>query len=285
MFYIIIFGHGVVSAMAFKINKIGSLIYLTIPRFSDTGIVKHCFTTRQGGVSKGIYAFLNTSPFKDEPLEVTNRNLDIICSAIGVDYKKLIMSKQVHGDNVLVVDEQFLKKKTSDETSVAGYDALVTNLPSIPLITFFADCVPIFLLDPVNKVIGLVHSGWRGTALHIVEKTVEKMKKLYNTNTKDLLAAIGPSIERDCFEVGEDTVEIFKKSFSYYDRIIYKNNSGNYTIDLWAANRIMLIESGVSTENITESQMCTKCNKDLFFSHRRDKGKNGSMSAIMELDY
>jgi len=284
-FYIIILELGVVNVMAFKVNKMDDLIYLTIPQFSNTGIVKHCFTTRQGGVSKGIYASLNTSPYKDEPMEVTNKNLDIICSAIGVDYRKLIMSKQVHGNNVLVVDEKFLKTKSSDEKPNVGYDALITNLPNIPLMTFYADCVPIFLLDPINKAIGLVHSGWRGTALHILEKTIEKMKRLYNTKSEELLAAIGPSIERDCFEVGEDTVEIFKKSFSCHEHIIYKNSRGKYIIDLWAANRRMLIESGVPIDNITESQMCTKCNKELFFSHRRDKGKNGSMSAIMELSY
>lgn len=270
--------------MAFKINKAGNLIYLTVPEFSDTGIVRHCFTTKQGGVSKGIYASLNTSPFKDEPKEVTNKNLDIVCSSIGVDYTKLVMSKQVHGDNVLVVDENFLKAKSSNNQPSQGYDALITDLPEIPLMTFYADCVPIFLLDPVNKVIGLVHSGWRGTALHIVEKTVEKMKKIYNTKPEHLLAAIGPSIERDCFEVDGDTAEIFRNSFNNYDEIALMKGNGKYLIDLWLANKKMLLESGVRQQNINESQMCTRCNRELFFSHRRDKGRNGSMSAIMELN-
>ena len=271
--------------MAFKINRQGNLIYLTVPEFSDTGIVRHCFTTKQGGVSKGIYASLNTSPFKDEPIEVTNKNLDIVCSAIGVDYRKLVMSKQVHGDNVLVVDENFLKVKSSNNQPSQGYDALITNLPKVPLMTFYADCVPIFLLDPVNKAIGLVHSGWRSTVLHIVQKTIEKMKNVYNTNPEHLLAAIGPSIERDCFEVDEDTVEKFRDSFNDYNDIIFPKENGKYLIDLWLANKKLLLESGVMQERINESKMCTRCNSELFFSHRRDKGRNGSMSAIMELIY
>ncbi|SHI62712.1 conserved hypothetical protein [Lutispora thermophila DSM 19022] len=271
--------------MAFEINKSGNLIYLTIPEFSNTGIVRHCFTTKQGGVSKGIYASLNTSPFKDEPIEVTNKNLDLVCSAIGIDYKKLIMSKQVHGDNVLIVDENFLKKKSSHDQPIQGYDALVTNLPNVPLMTFYADCVPIYLLDPVNKAIGLVHSGWRSTVLHIVKKTIEKMKMIYNTKPEDLLAAIGPSIEKDCFEVDEDAAEMFRRNFSNHSDIVFDKSSGKYLIDLWAANRKLLLESGVRQYNINESRMCTKCNDDLFFSYRRNKGRNGSMSAIMGLYY
>lgn len=271
--------------MAFKINNAGNLIYLTIPEFSNMGIVRHCFTTKQGGVSEGIYASLNTSPFKDEPIGVTNKNLDLVCSAIGIDYKKLIMSRQVHGDNVLVVDENFLKIKLPHNQACQGYDALITNLPNVPLITFYADCVPIYLLDPVDKAIGLVHSGWRGTALHIVKKTIEKMKMLYNTKPDDLLAAIGPSIEKDCFEVDEDAAEIFKRSFYNHSDIVFEKSTGKFLIDLWAANKSLLLESGVRQHNINESRMCTKCNDELFFSHRRDRGRNGSMSAIMELCY
>lgn len=151
--------------------------------------------------------------------------------------------------------------------------------------TFYADCVPIYLLDPVNKAIGLVHSGWRSTVLHIVKKTIEKMKMIYNTKPEDLLAAIGPSIEKDCFEVDEDAAEMFRRNFSNHSDIVFDKSSGKYLIDLWAANRKLLLESGVRQYNINESRMCTKCNDDLFFSYRRNKGRNGSMSAIMGLYY
>ncbi|HCJ57530.1 peptidoglycan editing factor PgeF [Lutispora sp.] len=266
--------------MAFKVNKIGTLIYLTIPAFTDTGIVRHCFTTRQGGASEGLYASLNTSPYKNEPAEITNKNLDIICSAIGIDSKKLVMTKQTHGADVRVVNEGSIQNKP-----VNGYDALITNLPNIPLITFYADCVPIFLLDPVNKAIGLVHSGWRGTTLHIAERTLEKMKAYYGTKPENCLAAIGPSIERDCFEIGEDTAEIFKQSFEGYDSIVFPKKNGKYLADLWSANMQMLIKAGMKKELITESKMCTKCNSGLFYSYRRDNGQSGSLSAIMELNY
>lgn len=271
--------------MAFEINRIENLVYLTIPSFSGTGMVRHCFTTRKGGVSEGQYASLNTSPFKDEPRKITKKNLDIVCSAIGVDYKRLIMSKQTHGDQIKVVDEVFLSHKPNGNDTISGYDALITNLPGIPLMTFYADCVPIYILDPVNKAIGLVHSGWRSTVLHIGEKTLEKMRLQYGTRPEDCLTAIGPSIEKDCFEIGEDVAEIFSQSFNGYEDIVFIKENGKYMADLWSANRQMLIKAGVKKENITESEMCTKCNGELFFSHRRDKGQNGSMSAIMELSF
>lgn len=271
--------------MAFEINKIEKLVYLTIPSFSNLGMVRHCFTTRQGGVSKGRYASLNTSPFKDESLEITNKNLDIVCSAIGVDYKRLVMTRQTHSDNIMVVDEDFMHNKASDNENVLGYDALITNLPHIPLITFYADCVPIYLLDPVNKAIGLVHSGWRGTTLHIGEKTLNKMRIQYGTRPEDCLAAIGPSIEKDCFEISEGTAEIFRQSFQNYDNIIFPEANGKFLVDLWSVNEQILVRAGVRPKNITLSEMCTRCNSELFYSYRRDKGQNGSMSAIMELDY
>lgn len=271
--------------MAFKINKMGNLIYLTIPSFTDTGMVRHCFTTRQGGVSQGLYAALNTSPYKEEPIETTNKNLDIICRAIGIDYKNLVMTDQTHSDNIKVVDEGFLYEKDYSNRELIGYDALITNLPHIPLITFYADCVPIYLLDPVNRAIGLVHSGWKGTTLHIGQKTLEKMRIHYGTRPENCLAAIGPSIEKDCFEIGEDTAEIFKQSFKDYHDIIFPKDNGKYLVDLWNVNMQMLIRTGVKQENITESKMCTKCNAELLYSYRRDKGQSGSLSAIMELNY
>lgn len=268
--------------MGFKINEKGSLTYLTIPEFSSTGLVKHCFTTRRGGVSESQYSSLNTSPFKTDSLVNVNKNLDIVCSNIGIDYRKLIMTKQIHEDAIKVIDDENQGEKLSNNV-MEGFDAMITNKSGIPLITFYADCVPIYILDPVNKAIGLVHSGWRSTALHIGAKTLRKMKELYGTKSEECLAAIGPSIEKDCFEVGEDTAEAFRQSFKHCSNIIFSKGNGKYNIDLWECNKEMLIDEGVKPQNITISGLCTKCNEELFFSHRRDKGKTGSLSAIMEL--
>lgn len=269
--------------MGFKINEKGSLVYLTIPDFSRIGLVKHCFTTRRGGVSEGQYSSLNTSPFKTDFLVNVYKNLGIVCSSIGIDYRKLIMAKQIHGDNVKVVDNENKGKVLSNNNDIKGFDAMITNKPGIPLITFYADCVPIYILDPMNRAIGLIHSGWRSTVLHIGAKTLSKMKDLYGTKPEECLAAIGPSIEKDCFEVGEDTAEAFRKSFKHCSNIIFSKGNGKYNIDLWECNKEMLIDEGVKPQNITISGLCTKCNEELFFSHRRDEGKTGSLSAIMEL--
>ena len=163
------------------------------------------------------------------------------------------------------------------------FDALLTNKPGIPLITFYADCVPIYILDPINKAIGLVHSGWKSTILHIGVKTLRKMKDLYGTNPKECLAAIGPSIEKDCFEVGEGVAGAFKHVFTDCSNILFSKGNGKYNIDLWSCNIEMLINEGVKPRNITVSELCTKCNEELFFSYRRDIGNTGSLSAIMEL--
>ncbi len=246
-------------------------------------MVKHCFTTRKGGASKGIYDSLNTSLTKDDIRENVITNLDTVCSAIGIDYRKLVFSDQVHGDIIRVVTEADIGKGLTIESDIKHVDALITNVPGVPLITFYADCVPVFILDPVNKAVGLVHSGWKGTTLKIAVKTIEKMSEVYGTKPEDCLVGIGPSIEMNCFEIKEDTAQLFKQSFKNWELFLTKKDEEHYIADLWYAIKQMLMELGVKETNITISSLCTYCNQDLFFSHRRDKGRTGSLSAIIEL--
>jgi YfiH family protein len=269
--------------LSFKINKKDSLVYLTIPAFESTGMVKHCFTTRQGGVSEGIYSNLNTSLIKEDKRENVIENLNRVCSAIGIDYTKLVFSDQVHGDTVRVVTKADIGKGITETSDIKMVDALITNEVGVPIITFYADCVPVFILDPVHKAVGLAHSGWKGTTLKIAVKTLEKMAKEYGTKPEDCLIGIGPSIEKKCFEIREDAAVLFKQSFSYWQKFMEKVDEEHYIADLWLAVKLMLIEEGIKEENITTSGLCTYCNEELFFSHRRDKGKTGSLSAIIEL--
>lgn len=273
--------------MSFEINKTmidgRELVYLTIPEFSRSGLVKHCFTTRVGGVSTGIYSTLNTSLAKEDPRENVMKNLDSVCRAIDIDYTKLIRSDQVHEDVIRIVRKEDEGKGTSRPNDMKGVDALITNVPGVPLITFYADCVPIFILDPKNKAVGLVHSGWRGTVKKIGAKTLKKMKEAFGTEPEHCFAGIGPSIEKKCFEVGWDTASEFINRFGGKDIYMEKKDDGKYLVDLWRVNRDMLQEEGVPVENINISGFCTKCGSELFFSHRRDKGRTGSLSAIIEL--
>ncbi|OGO77693.1 MAG: hypothetical protein A2Y23_10275, partial [Clostridiales bacterium GWB2_37_7] len=267
----------------FKIHKNGELVYFTIPSFDKTEMVKHCFTTRQGGISRGIYYSLNTSLTKNDEREHVLVNLNRVCSVIGIDYKNLVFSNQVHGDEIRVVIEADKGKGITRESDIVNIDALITNVVGIPMITYYADCVPVFILDPIKKAVGLVHSGWKGTTQKIAVKTIEKMRQTYGTRPQDCLIGIGPSIEMQCFEIKEDTALLFKKSFSNRKAFMKQKDEEHYIVDLWLSVKLMLIELGVLEENISISGFCTCCNEDLFFSHRRDKGNTGSLSAIIEL--
>lgn len=268
---------------AFEVVNKEELVYLSIPAFERTGMVKHCFTTRVGGVSQGIYNSLNTSLVKEDSEENVRRNLELLCSAIDIDYTRLVHSKQTHEDNIRVVTEEDIGKGITVSSDIENTDGLMTNIPGIPLITFYADCVPLFFLDTKQKAIAVTHSGWKGTVLKIGAKTIKQMAEVYGTMPKDCLVGIGPSIEMDCFEVGPEVAQEFRNASANWAEFIKPFGYDKFKIDLWEINKQMLIEAGVPEENITISGYCTKCNEDLFFSYRRDKGRTGSLSAIMEL--
>lgn len=268
---------------AFRTIDKNGVVYLTIPAFEETGMVKHCFTTRLGGVSKGIYDSLNTSIIKEDPLENVRRNLDLVCSAVGIDYTRLVFSDQVHGDNIRVVTEADIGKGLTLPSDIEDADGLMTNVPGVPLITFYADCVSLFFLDTKNKAIAVTHSGWKGTVLKIGSKTIKQMGEVYGTKPEDCLVGIGPSIGPECFEVGPEVAEEFRNAFDNWAEFIEPYGKEKFKIDLWKANKLLLMKLGIPEGNITVSGMCTKCNEDMFFSYRRDNGRTGSLSAIMEL--
>lgn len=265
-----------IKSNVFQIHEQGKLMYLTIPQFDELNMVNHCFTTRLGGVSRGIFQSMNLSKTNGDELSNVEENYRRICEAIGVNSEDLVYSDQVHDTKIHCVTKENANQKLS------GIDGLITNEPNIPLVTFFADCVPLFFLDPREKVIALAHAGWRGTVGKIGKKVVDLMEDQYHSKREDIYAAIGPSIGACCFEVGEEVAEEFKKIFPKKE-IISKEINGKCYIDLWRANQITLLESDISQERITITDLCTKCNKDYFFSHRGHHGKRGTMAAIMEL--
>jgi YfiH family protein len=268
---------------AFRTVDKNGVVYLAIPDFEETGMVKHYFTTRLGGVSKGIYDSLNTSIIKEDPLENVRRNLDLVCSSIGIDYTRLVFSDQVHGDNIRVVTEADIGKGLTLPSDIEDADGLMTNVPGVPLITFYADCVSLFFLDTKKKAIAVTHSGWKGTVLKIGAKTIKQMGEVYGTKPEDCLVGIGPSIGPECFEVGPEVAEEFRNAFDNWAEFIEPFGKEKFKIDLWKANKLLLMKLGIPEENITVSGMCTKCKEDMFFSYRRDNGRTGSLSAIMEL--
>lgn len=257
----------------------GEVLYLSYPMLEETDIVKHGFSTRIGGVSQGIFSTMNLSFSRGDLDENVTENFRRMANAIGVDEQMLVKSVQTHTTNVHCVTEENRNEILHD------VDGLITNVPGVCLVTSYADCVPLFFVDPVNKVIALSHSGWRGTVGKIGQVTIEKMVAEYGTNPKDIKAAIGPSICQDCYEVSQDVILEFQKAFheKYWPSLFYQKENGKYQLDLWKANEIVMLEAGVQKENLAITNVCTNCNPEILFSHRASKGQRGGMAAFMAL--
>lgn len=269
--------------MPFIKRKDKDMIYYTIESFENTGLVKHGFSTRIGGLSSGDLDSLNLGVKKKDTWENIINNYKTFTKALDINIEDLVLTDQVHKDNIMEVYKEDRGKGLLRESDIVGIDGFITDKKDPALVTFYADCVPLFFLDPVNKAVGLTHSGWKGTVKKIGQKTVEKMIDSYGTDPKDILIAIGPSIGKCCFEVGSEVIEVVRGKFKDSGDYFYKKENGKYMLDLWKLNKDQFLEIGVKEENITVSNICTKCNKDIFFSHRGDKGKTGSLAAIMQL--
>ena len=266
-----------------KINKKDNLKYYTFENIEKTNIVKHCFSTKFGGVSTGVYESMNLA-FREDKRENVIKNYEIICNAIGVDYKNVVFSSQIHKDKVYKVTKDDIGKGLFKQSDINQYDALITNEKDVVLVTFYADCVSIFIVDPVNKAIGIAHSGWRGTVKEIGAKTVNKMIEEYKTNPKDLIVGIGPSIEKCCFQVAIDVVDVFRKELPFSKKYIFDDDEKDkYKIDLQGIIKQTMINKGVLEENIEISGLCTMCNSDIFFSHRAMGNDRGSLAGIINL--
>ena len=259
------------------------LIYYTIESFDKTELVNHGFSTRLGGVSDGDLNSLNLGVKKKDTEENILSNYKVFTKSLGIKMENLVLTDQVHEDKILEVDERDRGKGLSRESNINGIDGFVTNKKHVALVTFYADCVPLFFLDPVKKAIGLTHAGWKGTVKRIGQKTIKKMIQAYGTDPKDILIGIGPSIGKCCFEVGGEVIDVIEANFEGAEEYFYKKDNGKFMLDLWDINKDQFLEMGVLESNITVSNICTKCNKDTFFSHRGDNGKTGSLAAIMQL--
>lgn len=259
--------------------------YLEYPMLADTGVVRHGFSTRLGGVSRGCYDSLNLSFTRGDSAEHVRENFRRIAESIGVKCENMVFSQQTHTTNVRIVTEADRGAGMIRPLTYRDVDGLVTNIPDICLVTFYADCVPLFFVDPVKRVIGLSHSGWRGTVGKIGKVTVELMQKEYGCNPADIRAAIGPSICQDCYEVSEDVIEQFQKNFfeSDWKDLFYRKEDGKYQLNLWKANEIIFREAGITEEHIAVTNVCTHCNSDVLYSHRTTGDKRGNLAAFLSL--
>ena len=268
-----------------NVKEAGKVIYLTYPAFEKLEGIIHGFSTRLGGVSRGIYSSMNLSFTRGDEEEAVKENYRRIAQAIGFQTEDIVTSDQTHTANVRKVTEADRGKGITVPRDYQDVDGMVTNVPGLVLATFYADCVPLYFADPVKRVIGLSHSGWRGTVAKIGKVTVEKMKEEYGCHPEDILAAIGPSICQDCYEVSEDVIEEFKTAFAeeYQERLYYEKKNRKYQLNLWEANRLIFLEAGIPEANISMPGICTCCNPEFLFSHRASHGKRGNLAAFLGL--
>lgn len=259
--------------------------FLSFPILEKTGLVSQAFSTRLGGVSKGDFATMNFSFTRGDNREDVLENYRRMAAALGVDMNRMVLTWQTHTTNVRRVTAEDEGKGVVRDRDYRDVDGLITDIPGITLVTFFADCVPLYFLDPVHRAIGLSHSGWRGTVKRMGQVTVDAMKEAFGSRPEDIIACVGPSICKDCYEVGAEVAEEFCGAFdeTYHNAILLKKPDGKYQLDLWKANEIVLTEAGIRKENLAVTNICTYCNPDLLFSHRRSAERRGNLCAFLSL--
>ena len=245
---------------------------LRLPLLEECRGISHFFTTRQGGVSRGMaYGSMNPGLYTTDNPEAVRRNLAILAERIGLSVERIVMPHQTHEDRLLTIDADFLAKPMAEQRQrLEGVDGLVTAEPRVCVAVSTADCVPLLLYAPDQGVVAAVHAGWRGTVKGIAQKAVRQLQSEFGCDPSQVRAGIGPSISQAAFEVGEEVVEAFASAGMPLYRLMRRDpNYGKAHIDLWGANRWQLMEAGVAAGHIEVAGICTYSQWERFFSARR----------------
>lgn len=273
------------ESKSLNLHKKGDVLYFTFPLFDKAGGVKHAFSTRMGGVSKGVCASMSFGFSLGDDPEAVKKNYEIFCSAFGTDYKNVVLSQQTHTANIRIITKEDVGKGVFRERDYSDIDGLVTAESGIVLVTQYADCTPLAFYDPVKGVVATSHAGWRGTVQEIGAKTVALMQKCFGCDPKDILCGIGPNIGKCCYEVDDPVInEINKLSYLNVSACYTPKGNGKYMLDLKETNRQILTNCGILPENIDTADLCTCCNSDIFHSHRATKGKRGTLALMIALE-
>jgi YfiH family protein len=234
--------------------------------------IGHFVSTRKGGVSNAPFNALNLAlHVGDEKTDVLE-NRKLLAEVLGLKIGGFVFMQQVHEGKVAVVGKQGRSRGAFEhENALEGTDAMITNAAGVCLVVQVADCVPVLLFDPVQKVVGVAHAGWRGTMKGIVQKTVEKMKSEFCCSPQDIVAGIGPSIGPCCYEAtDEDLLSKWERMFQAKDKVVVARK-GKMFLDLWQANKVQLMQSGVGEGNIEFAGICTSCHMDEFYSYKKER--------------
>ena len=256
----------------------GTIEYIEAEELSAPGFVTHAFCTRRGGVSTGPYSSLNLGFLAGDRLEDVRRNQILVEEAFEVPGGRLILMRQVHGDRIRVLDGDGPLPEGLPEC-----DGLITGRPGVALGIRTADCVPLFFVDRVRRVIGAAHAGWRGTARGIAAAMVETLAARFSSRREDLLAVIGPAIGPCCYQVDAPVFAAFSAMPGAGLFFRPCREKGRWMVDLALANQLQIRGAGVPSENIFSAGLCTACRQDLFFSHRAGGGRAGRQINLIML--
>jgi len=262
-----------------QIKRAGRIHYLAT-EFDNSSCSIQGFTTRHEGVSRPPYNSLNLGTTTLDQQHNVEGNRSLLMRAFGVAENAMLTVRQVHGNDILVVDTP--NEDVSHFLTVES-DAIITNQTGLMIGVCVADCVPILLVDPEKQVVAAVHAGWQGTAGRLTSKTVAAMKTQFGCNPASLQAAIGPCISQCCYEVDAPVRQAFLQNGIAWDSITVPAGEKKWKLDLAAANRELLISAGVPSPAIQTADMCVSCQRELFFSHRRDNGETGRQMGFIML--
>lgn len=257
--------------------------YVKYDSLENTGLVYHGFMTRVGGVSSGPFGTLNLGFNRGDDEKAVAENYKRAAACFAKSPDRVVLAHQTHTSVIRRVTQADAGMGVVRDRDFHDVDGLITNEPGILLATSHADCTPIFLLDPENRAIGMVHSGWKGTVGLIGVNAVRAMEKEFGTDPSQLIAVIGPCICKNCYEIGQEVAVRFMEIFGGERFALQKKDNGKYMLDLKRANKRILFEAGLREFNIVCSEICTFERDDLFYSHRRMGAERGQMLAFIGL--
>lgn len=255
-------------------HTVNNLTYYTFDSLRDSGNVIHAISTRHGGVSPAPFDTLNLSQAAGDTAANVVKNIEHLHNALALE-SAAVTASQAQADRIAVVNASHHGRR------VQNVDALLTDKPGVPLMLCYADCVPIFLYDPMHRAIGVVHAGWRGTVSKIAAKSARAMGDAFGTRPRDLVACIGPSIGPCCYRIGDDVIERVRAALDDADQVLVAQPSGAKHFDLWQANAEQLREMGV--EQIEIAEICTADHTDEFYSWRAENKVTGRFGAVIAM--
>jgi len=256
----------------FRFSKKGPVEYLEATALTACDFLTHAFCTRRGGISEGNFVNLNFSSTEGDSKDNVRTNWRNLAEAFNIDVGRFFVVNQVHGEEILTIDRPLAELIVPEPSQ---FDAIITDQPGVAIGMKTADCVPIFFVDKVKRIIAVAHAGWRGTSLSIAAKVVETLITGFACRADDIIAAIGPAIGPCCYQVDEPVFNAMRGHKGRESFFSSGREKGKWMLDLSLANKIQIIGKGIPDRNIYTAGYCTSCNRDIFYSHRGEAGNTG----------